>query len=132
MTDRPKLVVSVIVRRKDKFLLVKETLENGKDYWIIPGGKVEFGETIEDAARREIEEETGIKAKKLTFLSYYEAITTKHNYHSVIFFFETRTNKVKLEDDIEGKVIEAKWFTKSQALKLDLVYSAQWVFKELV
>ena len=79
---RPVLVVAVLVRRKNKFLLVKETLEDGKDYWIVPGGKVEFSETI--------------------------------------------------EEDIEGKVIEAKWFTKSQALKLNLVFSAKWLFEEVV
>lgn len=133
MTERkPKLVVGVLARYKNKFLLARETLEGGNDYWIVPGGKVEFGETIEDAARREIEEETGIKAKKLKFLVYKEAIASEYNYHTVIFFFETKTASMKLKRDIEGKVIESKWFTKAQALKLPLVFSAKWLFGEII
>jgi 8-oxo-dGTP diphosphatase len=93
---------------------------------------VEFGETIEDAARREIKEETGVNAKNLKFLSYFEAIATEHNYHTVIFFFETETNSPKIKADIEGKVIEAKWFTKKEAQKLPLVFSAKWLFKKIV
>ncbi len=46
---KPKVVVGVLVRNKNKFLLARETLEGGKDWWIIPGGKVEFGEKIEEA-----------------------------------------------------------------------------------
>lgn len=129
---KPKLVVGILARYKNKFLLAKEVLEGGKTYWIVPGGKVEFGETIEDAAKREILEETGIKAKSLKFLAYKEAIATKHNYHTVIFFFETRTSSLKILPDIEGKVIEAKWFTKKAALKLPLVFSAEWLFKEVI
>ena len=129
---KPKLIVAVLARHKNKFLLARETLEGGKDYWIVPGGKVKFGETIEEAARREICEETGIKTKRLKFLNYYEAIATEYNYHTVIFFFETKTNKTKIEDDIEGKVIEAKWFTKEEALKLNLVFSAKWLLEEVV
>src|SRR5687768_11540627 len=68
MERKPKLVVAVLARHKNKFLLAKEILEGGNEYWIVPGGKVEFGESIEEAARREILEETGIKADKLSFL----------------------------------------------------------------
>lgn len=129
---KPKLVVGVLVRNKNKFLLSRETLEGGKDYWIVPGGKVEFGETIEDAAKREINEEAGIKAKKLKFLAHKEAIAPEYNYHTVIFFFETKTDKVKLKGDIEGKVIESRWFTKKEALKLQLVFSAKWLFSKII
>ena len=129
---KPKLVVGVLTKNNGKYLLARETLEGGKDYWIVPGGKVEFGETIEEAAKREINEETGIKAKKLKFLAYKEAIATEYNYNTVIFFFETETNTRKIREDVEGKVIEAKWFTKKEALKLPLVFSAKWLFKKVV
>lgn len=133
MTERkPKVVVGVLVKNKDKYLLAKEKLEGGKEYWIVPGGKVEFGEAIEDAAKREILEETGIVAKSLKFLCYKEAIFEKYNYHTVIFFFQTETKSMELKPDIEGKVIESKWFTKKQVLELPLVDSAEWLFKEVL
>ncbi len=129
---KPKLVVGVLARYKNKYLLAKEMLEGGKEYWIVPGGKVEFGETIEEAAIREIKEETGITAKSLTFLNFKEAVAVDYNYHTVIFFFETKVNSGKTQGDIEGKVIEAKWFTKKEALKLPLVFSAKWLFEEVI
>ncbi len=129
---KPKLVVGILARNKNKFLLARETIEGGKQYWIVPGGKVEFGETIEDAAKRELLEETGIKVTKLKFLCFKEAIFSKFNYHTVIFFYEVRTNKTKLEKDVDGKVIESKWFTKPEIKKLKLVDSAEWLFKEII
>lgn len=129
---KPKLVVGILVRNKNRFLLSKEKLEGGREYWIVPGGKVEFGETIEDAAKREILEETGVKTKDLEFLVYKEAIFPEYNYHTVIFFFETKTNSLDLKSDIEGKVIESKWFTKKEIKKLKLVESAEWLFKEVI
>ncbi|MDO8488450.1 MAG: NUDIX hydrolase [bacterium] len=129
---KPKLVVGVLAQNGPKYLLVREKLEGDKEWWIVPGGKVEFGESLEEAARREILEETGIKTKKLEFLYFYEAIFPKFNYHTVIFFYRVRTTQTKLGKDIEGKVLEAKWFTKKELLKLNLVDSAEWLFKQKI
>lgn len=46
-----------------KILLIKRENPPYKGYWGLPGGKIKFGENIEKAALREIEEETGIKSK---------------------------------------------------------------------
>lgn len=128
---KPKLVVGVLVKNKDRYLLVRETLEGGKDWWIVPGGKVEFGETIEEAAKREIYEEARIEAKKLEFLTFKEAVFPEYNYHTVIFFYLVKTSQIKIGEDIEGKVLEARWVTKSQAKKLPLVDSAEWLFAHI-
>jgi len=132
MKDRkPKLVVSVLVRNNGKYLLVREILESGIDKWIVPGGKVEFGESLEDAARRELQEETGLNINNLEFMCFKEALFPDYNYHTVIFFYSATSNKVKLENDIEGKVIEANWFSKKEIKKLPLVESADWLFEWL-
>ena len=62
------LGVRVLAMREDEILLVRMTYV--KD-WYLPGGGVGAGETAREAAARELFEETGIRAKKLTFKGLY-------------------------------------------------------------
>jgi ADP-ribose pyrophosphatase len=61
----PVVAVGAVVIHNRRVLLVKRNHPPNKDTWAIPGGKVELGETLQQAAEREIKEETGviIKAK---------------------------------------------------------------------
>jgi len=58
--------VSVAAVRDGKVLLVKRGRSPSKGFYAFPGGRVEPGETLEDAARRELLEETGVVAHDLT------------------------------------------------------------------
>jgi 8-oxo-dGTP diphosphatase len=58
--EGPQTAVGAIIFRDDKVLLVKRTNHPGKGLWAIPGGRVKLGETLKEAARREVEEETGV------------------------------------------------------------------------
>lgn len=128
--NRPKIIAGVILKKDKKFLLVKEVLEDGKEYWIVPGGKVEFGESLVNAAKREIKEETNLRPKKLKLLNFKEAIHTKNNYHTIIFFFlgEEIVGKLKPSDPA---ILDAQFFSKDEIKKLRLVHSAQWAFENL-
>lgn len=53
--------VSVVIRRGRDVLLGKRLMSHGVGRWCTPGGHIEFGETPEDAARREVMEETGLQ-----------------------------------------------------------------------
>jgi 8-oxo-dGTP diphosphatase len=57
--------VSVALKRGDTLLLVKRANEPAKDQWAFPGGRVERGEKLEAAARRELLEETGMLAGEI-------------------------------------------------------------------
>ncbi|HZD22807.1 MAG TPA: NUDIX hydrolase [Acidimicrobiia bacterium] len=60
-SDRPLVGVGVVViDDKGRLLLIQRGHEPQKGLWAIPGGKVEFGETMKAAARREVIEETGL------------------------------------------------------------------------
>jgi len=52
--------VGVIVIKEDKILLIHR-FKDGRDFWVIPGGSVEKGESLEEAGKREIGEETGLE-----------------------------------------------------------------------
>ncbi|MDY6951810.1 MAG: NUDIX hydrolase [Thermodesulfobacteriota bacterium] len=58
--ESPQTAVGAIVVKDEKVLMVKRVHAPGEGLWAIPGGGVELGETLEEAAEREVKEETGI------------------------------------------------------------------------
>jgi ADP-ribose pyrophosphatase len=58
--DRPCVAVGAVVFRNNGVLLVRRGQPPSQDLWAIPGGKVGLGETLQEAAEREILEETGV------------------------------------------------------------------------
>ena len=68
-----KNVVRVILENPEKgFLFLKRATETGKNKWALPGGKVEFGQTLEEACVNELKEETNLDIFNLKFFSYQE------------------------------------------------------------
>ncbi|MEM1526068.1 MAG: NUDIX hydrolase [Ignisphaera sp.] len=80
--------VGAILVSDGRILLIKRGSQPGKGLWSIPGGAMEVGESIFDAARRELYEETGIDAKPLGVISVVNLIVRdkefKPKYHYVI------------------------------------------------
>lgn len=66
--------IGVFVIKDGKFLLMERLGSHGAGTWALPGGKLDFGESFEDTARREIKEETGLEIKNITF----GAVTNDH------------------------------------------------------
>lgn len=58
--DQPRVAVGAIVFKDDRVLLVRRGKPPAEDLWAIPGGRVKIGETLQEAAEREILEETAI------------------------------------------------------------------------
>jgi|SRR3989344_3690906 len=123
----PRIVVSALIKKGDKYLLVKERLESGQEMWIVPGGGVDFGENLEEALLREIREELGIDIKITGFVRFQEAIFTQFNYHTIIFFFLAKPSKDNLQ--LEKQILEAKYFTKEEVKGINLVESALWLLE---
>ena len=62
---RPQLAVSGVIFRDGKVLLVRRARSPGKGFYSLPGGRVEFGETLHTALHREIDEETALRVEIL-------------------------------------------------------------------
>jgi len=61
--DRPLVGVGVVLIDDGRILLVQRGHEPSKGLWAVPGGKVDLGETLRDAAVREVAEETGLEVE---------------------------------------------------------------------
>lgn len=65
-------VVAAVIRRDGKYFATQRGYGEFKDYWEFPGGKIEPGETREDALRREIREELDTEIRIDAFLTTVE------------------------------------------------------------
>lgn len=122
MTDgekNPRIRVALILRREGQILLVQHR-KYGQTYWLLPGGGLEFGETIEECARRELYEETGLEASigDLVFIS--ESIPPDHHRHVVNLYYEGTLTGGTLEIE-QGSVIAGASFVDIDRIpELDL------------
>ena len=89
-------------------LLVKRKNAPYKDCWAFPGGFMNIEETLEQCAKRELEEETGFKAQRMEQLMCFSAVgrDPRERVITVAFFALVRMRQVKGGDD----ALEAKWF----------------------
>lgn len=78
----PRIRVAVVVVRGDRLLLVRQR-KGENTYWLLPGGGLDYGETIEECARREVLEETGLEIEVKKFLYLSEAIAPDKSRHIV-------------------------------------------------
>jgi 8-oxo-dGTP diphosphatase len=109
---RPMVTVDAVVfdasGTSPKVLLIKRGNEPFKGQWAFPGGFVDMDEELEDAAARELAEETGLTGIKLTQLYTFGRCgrDPRGRNITVAFIGITKENKIKSGDD----AAEAKWF----------------------
>lgn len=113
------VVVPMIFNEKKQVLLVKSHKWGNK--WICPGGKVNPGERLEDAVRRETREELGIDLNEVIYWHFSQHINPQHffkpaHFISFIFVCKTTDSNIKLNSEAQ----EFKWVSPIQATLLDL------------
>ena len=79
----PVVGVGALVERQQRILLVKRGKPPFKGQWSIPGGKVRFGESLQRAAEREIQEETGIVIRAGEPVFSFDIIDTSDAEHPI-------------------------------------------------
>jgi len=109
--DRPYLAVSAAVIRDGRVLVVRRARAPARDLFTLPGGAVEAGETLAQAVRREIEEETALTIEPIGLAGYREVITRdtaqRVERHFVILAFAARW--LAGEPRLNAELVEARW-----------------------
>ena len=92
--DRPILGVGALIFRGDRILLVERGKEPLKGYWSLPGGVVEAGESLDEAIRREVREETNLEIDIVDTIEIFERIMRdaegRPEYHYVLIDYLCR------------------------------------------
>lgn len=112
MIDRPIPAALAVIVRGAELLLVRRNNRPNAGLWGFPGGKIELGETVMEAAVRELQEETGVEAKARDILTSVDVIlhdesgALEHHYVLVAVLCEYISGDPVAADDVS----EAEWF----------------------
>lgn len=118
---QPMIAVGAIVWRGDQVLLIKRGKAPRKGEWSIPGGRIHWGETLEDAVRREVREETGVVLSALHHCETLEARFAQSGRltrHIILVDFSARwkSGRVRAGDD----AADARFYPYAEISRLGL------------
>ncbi|RUL60002.1 NUDIX domain-containing protein [Prevotella koreensis] len=103
-------IVFACQNEKTQVLLIKRGSEPCKDMWALPGGFMNIDESAEEAAIRELKEETGIDVKEVTQVGAYSKVDRDPRERVItIAFYTVIDNPVKAVGQDDAK--QAEWFT---------------------
>jgi len=127
----PLVGASVVVRSRDRLLLVRRATEPGRGLWGLPGGLVMLGEKVQDAAMREVKEETGLKVRVESIFDVVDYISRDVNeniqYHYVIVDFLGRPVSGRLKASSEN--LDVRWVKIRDLKKYRLTRTLRNLFK---
>ncbi|MDD3493531.1 MAG: NUDIX hydrolase [Candidatus Thermoplasmatota archaeon] len=105
----PRLTVDGVVIRRGHLLLIQRGREPFRGRWALPGGFVEYGETVEAAVVREVREEAGLETRVIRLLGVYSHPERDPRGHtvSVVFLLEVVGGTLRGGDD----AARATWFS---------------------
>lgn len=131
--DSPLVGVGTVTIKSGKILLVRRAFDPGAGKWSIPGGLVEVGEKLSEAAARETEEETGLQVEILELINVFDMIdldeSRKVKYHYVLVDFLSKPKGGK--ERLSEEVTDIRWVTFEEAKGMDLTRTARKALEEL-
>jgi ADP-ribose pyrophosphatase len=118
----PRVAVGAVVFKDGCVLLVRRGQPPAEDLWAIPGGSVEIGETLREAAEREILEETGIQIRASKPIYTFDVIDRdaagKIRFHYVIV--DLAADYVRGEPKADDDALEARWVSAMEINSLEV------------
>lgn len=110
------VVSQVCVRKNNKILMVQENKIGKKGKWNMPAGKLEDGESVIEAAVREVKEETNLNVHITGLIGIQESITSMGQL--IIFYFSSLYDSGRIQYDKE-EISMVKWMSEDEILAMD-------------
>jgi ADP-ribose pyrophosphatase len=128
----PQAAVGAVVFKDNRVLLVRRGKPPSKGIWAIPGGRIGLGESLQQAAERELREETGVMIKAGDPVFTFDYIDTDNNgnvrYHYIIIDLEAAfiSGRPKAGDD----AADARWVSPEELQRLPVSEKTLWLLNE--
>jgi 8-oxo-dGTP diphosphatase len=126
--SHPQLAVSAAIFRDDRILLVRRARPPARGFYSLPGGRVEFGETLHAALHREVDEETALKIEIVELAGWREVVPgTGGGGHYLIMSFAARwtSGEPVLNDELD----DFRWLKPDALGDLELTGGLQEVIQ---
>jgi 8-oxo-dGTP diphosphatase len=125
----PSLTVdAVIICENDSIALIKRKNDPYKDSWALPGGFVEYGETVESAVLREVKEETGLEIDLYGLVGVYSDPERDPRGHTVTICYLAFKTGGELKADTDASDVTC--IPKGEALNLKLAFDHDLIIKD--
>lgn len=127
----PLMGVATAIFRNGKVLLVKRAKAPNAGLWALPGGLVDVGETLNQAAVREVQEETGLEISAPKFLNFEDVISHddqgRVEHHFVLAFYAAQSPSGTAFASSDAAALD--WFSLDQISKLPTTGSTEKIIK---
>lgn len=116
------VVAGVVIKQNGKYLLLQEKQPKAYMLWNFPAGKIDVGETIEQAAIREAKEESGYNVELIRQIDIFHSTVTSAVQHA----FEAKIIDGELKIP-ENEIMDAKWFTFEEIKQMKDKLRGEWI-----
>jgi 8-oxo-dGTP diphosphatase len=107
--DRPGVGVGVFILKNGKFLMLERQGAHGAGSWSVPGGWMEYGETFEETAKREVQEEVGLEIDNVRFGAVTNNVFPRDKVHSITIWVLSDYASGQPEILVPDKISALKW-----------------------
>lgn len=118
--DAPRVAIGALVLHEGRLLVVRRGKAPAEDVWALPGGSVELGETLAEAAEREVYEETGLVVRAGAVVHAFDAVVRDDDgrvrFHYAII--DLRCDYVSGEVAAGGDARDARFVTREEFAQL--------------
>lgn len=117
----------ILINNKNQIYLAKRAREPKLGSWVIPGGFINFYESAEDAAKREIKEELGVNLNNLNFFCSYsnDYLYKGTQYYPLDIFFISKVDLDEIEPVEKEELSEGRFFDIDKLLINDFAFNSQ-------
>ena len=130
--EHPIASIAVCVLKEGKILLTKRANPPSQGLWSVPGGVIELGETIQEAAKRETYEECGIKIEVGAVFNVENLIIPDERgniqYHYIVTYLLAQHLSGEARPDSDA--LEVRWVTREELTNLDMSPVASRIYRK--